>query len=215
MADWDLQDTILRLLGLFALFLIVFGTLSSVLNIVVCLRKRLRRVNTFVCLLFISLADIFTLYCWNFDRFINIWFPSQRYETLSLGFCKFIVFLQFFSLDWSSWLLVLLNIDRYLSIKTKSWKSKLFRPSIAAVYCILIGVVMALINVYIIVANGFESTNIVLRNVSTVDTGTGSISYKLANVTTVNVACYRHPYYLVYPFWKIVSFPPLILKLYF
>ena len=62
MADDAVMTVVMQILAAYALGLLIFGTISSVLNILVCLRRRLRRVNTFVVLIFISAADIFTLY---------------------------------------------------------------------------------------------------------------------------------------------------------
>ena len=106
MADDAVLTVVMQILAGYSLFLLIFGTLTSVLNILVCLRRRLRKNNTFVVLIFNSISDSGSLYCWNFDRFINYFDPRLSYEGTSLSFCKFIVWLQFFSLDWSSWLLV-------------------------------------------------------------------------------------------------------------
>ena len=102
----DFLTVILYILATYPIVIMVFGSLTSILNIIVCLRKRLRRVNTFIVLAFISFADIFTLFDWNFLRFYSWYFPGLPYESSSLMFCKIITYTQFVSLEWSSWLLV-------------------------------------------------------------------------------------------------------------
>ena len=96
---------------------------------------------------------------------------------------------------------VLLNIDRYLSITTKSWRTVHFKPVRAAIYCIAIGVIMALINIYIAIVNGYESQVVTYTNVT--DPLTNAVV--TVNTTTIKVNCYVSLQYMVYPFWKIVS----------
>ena len=84
----------------------------------VCLRKRLRKLPTFIYLFTISVSDATSLSIWNLNHFLFIYFNLQP-EFKSLIYCKIGVFLQYVSLEYSAWLLVMLTLDRYIHIRKK------------------------------------------------------------------------------------------------
>lgn len=100
-----LIDLFNKTLGIFSLFLFIFGLIGNILTCFVCQRKPLRKITTFIILKIISISDIFSLSLWNIDVFL-ISFFGFAHEFLSGLWCKIVVFLQYFCLQYSAWLLV-------------------------------------------------------------------------------------------------------------
>jgi hypothetical protein len=83
----DIIDTLNKVFGTYCLILVIFGTLSNMLGLVVCSRKRLKTLTTFLFFTFIFLADTFTLYLWCLDHFIEAFFGFVL-EDKSKWVCK-------------------------------------------------------------------------------------------------------------------------------
>ena len=94
-----------KVLGIYALVLVVLGTLLNVIICVVCLRKKLRDVNTFKFFAIISISDTIALYEWNLKHFM-ITFYNVDFNYTSLAWCRVNIFLQYLSLQFSAWILV-------------------------------------------------------------------------------------------------------------
>lgn len=111
-----------KILGIVSLFLFFFGLVGNILTFFVCQRKPIRNITTFRLLKFISISDIFALSVWNIDVFLMSFF-GFAHEYISGYWCKIAVFLQYFCLQYSAWLLVsvtykfLINffVQRFLS----------------------------------------------------------------------------------------------------
>lgn len=94
-----------KALGIWALILIIFGTIGNILCIFVCLRQRLRKTPTFIFFSFLAICDTISLYGWNLDHFIEA-FYGKVIEDTSIAWCKTVLFYNCFSLQSSSWFLV-------------------------------------------------------------------------------------------------------------
>lgn len=70
-------------LGVYSLFLIIFGTLSNSICFCVCLRQRLRTIPTFVFLAFGVLIDTISLYFLNLDKFYTTFYGVSLTEMSS------------------------------------------------------------------------------------------------------------------------------------
>ena len=92
-----------KLLGIYAILLVVFGTIFSLLCCYISFK--LRKTTTFIFICFMSLANMFTLYFWNLGNFLRELFQIDLIN-ISLWLCKFGSFFQFTSLQISAWILV-------------------------------------------------------------------------------------------------------------
>jgi hypothetical protein len=101
-----MDGLIFKVMGCYFLILVVFGTFSNLLGLYVCVRRRLYVNTTFVFVAFIFVADILTLYIWCLNHFLEAFFDFSV-ESLNVWACRFGFFLQQFTLEWSSWLLVI------------------------------------------------------------------------------------------------------------
>ena len=93
--------------------LLVFGTCTNILSLLVLTRKRMMKHSTYQYLAILSVIDMLALYL------------GLIRDYLAHGYCIYITttwlcrlhsFLFYFSLDFSSWILVAVTIDRFLAI---------------------------------------------------------------------------------------------------
>ena len=96
---------IYKILGAISLSLCIVGFVGKSYTLFICLRKRLRSINTFLFMAILSANDLASLTVWNLDLFLMAFFDFAH-EYLSLWWCRFTVFVQYFSLQYSAWLLV-------------------------------------------------------------------------------------------------------------
>ena len=98
-----------RVIGAYALFILIFGTIGNIITSLICFRKRLRKTTFFCFMSIISILDIFSLYTWNLSSFLIPYF-NIMHDFSSVPWCKISSFMQFFSLQSSAWLLVILKL---------------------------------------------------------------------------------------------------------
>ena len=95
--------------------LIVIGTISNTLGVIVLTRKRMRRNPTMFYLTILSVGDIFVL----FGGLGRIWSTitfGRDFRDNSDYICKLQVFFTYFQLQFTSWILVAVSIDRCVSV---------------------------------------------------------------------------------------------------
>ena len=85
--------------------LIILGTVGNFLAVAICLRKRLRQINTFKFFAFNAFLDTVGLYEWNVRQFV-IYLFNVDLSLQSLYYCTISNFFQFVSLEASAWFLV-------------------------------------------------------------------------------------------------------------
>ena len=100
-----IYDMLIKTIGISSLLLVVFGVIGNAFTCFVCLQKRLRNKNTFLLLAILSVCDIGSLLVWNLDQFLLAFYKFQH-EYASLWWCRLAVFFQYFTLQYSAWLLV-------------------------------------------------------------------------------------------------------------
>jgi hypothetical protein len=96
-----------------AIVLMIVGTFSNILSLIVFLRSKMRIHSTFIYLAILSVLDLFVIYfgllrdylVFKFDLHINDFF-----------LCKLHVFSFYFFLHMSSWLMVSVNVDRLIVV---------------------------------------------------------------------------------------------------
>ncbi|CAF0736918.1 unnamed protein product [Didymodactylos carnosus] len=134
---------------------IFIGTISNILSIAVLLRRRMRIHSTFCYLAALSFADLIVLYTGMLRDFL-----FHRYNlTISTKIlCKLHVFAFYYSLHLSSWLLVAVNIDRYIAVTflnfSRTWctsKNALFIScNLALILCLVDGHLLLFVDSFFI-----------------------------------------------------------------
>lgn len=89
--------------------LIILGTVGNLITITICLRKRLRQINTFKFFAFNAFLDTIGLYGWNVRQFVYYLFYVDL-SLQSLVYCDLSSFFQYVSFEASAWFLVILTI---------------------------------------------------------------------------------------------------------
>ena len=96
-------------------FLILIGTLGSVLSVFILTRKRLRSVTTMFYLLLLACTDIIVLNT-GLLRYWLLYSFGYGIRISSSFSCKFHTIMVYLSLDYSSWIVALLSIDRCVCV---------------------------------------------------------------------------------------------------
>jgi hypothetical protein len=92
-----------KILGVYALFITVLGTLLNLFSFFICLR--IKRNTTFIFMASFSLANAFCLYWWNLNNFLKE-FVYVDLLAISVWVCRVGNFVQFTSLEIAAWHLV-------------------------------------------------------------------------------------------------------------
>ena len=111
-----------RIFPLFILYyplvLIIIGTILNLLTFIILCRTSFRNTHkrpTLHYMRAIALLDIFILYGWNLDHYLEGTF-GIKLDSYSVVSCKFFTFINYFTYQVSAWLRVLICFDRYLSL---------------------------------------------------------------------------------------------------
>ena len=103
---------------------LTIGTISSILSIVVLVRKPMRGSTTMFYLTVLSFGDILVLNTGLLRHWIQITFDVNIRDFSDFS-CKFHVFMTYFTLDFTTWILVAVTFDRCLSV-CMPLKSKIY-----------------------------------------------------------------------------------------
>lgn len=129
----------------YALFLIVFGTFSNAYCFIVCSRKELKNTFMFTIYRFLFVNDIVSLYTWNLDT-VTYGLAGYLIERSGTLICGIFSWFTFVTLQWSSWLLVLISIERYLFLKYRHINITKTIDNNANLCALAIGISLAVIN---------------------------------------------------------------------
>jgi hypothetical protein len=102
----------------YPLLLIILGTILNFLTFFILCRTTFKNTTkrpTLHYMRAIAILDIFILYGWNFDHYLEGTFGIKT-DTYSVLSCKFFTFMNYFIYQVSAWLRVLICFDRYLSL---------------------------------------------------------------------------------------------------
>ena len=94
-----------KIFAIYSLFLIIFGTIANLFSIFVCLSQSLVKTPTFIFLTFMLISDTISLYFWNLNHFVYVYF-GYVFESFGIEMCKFFFIAQLITLQNSAWLLV-------------------------------------------------------------------------------------------------------------
>ena len=108
------SSPIIRCLSIYALILVIVGTLGNLLTIIILCRRNLRRYVTMRYLVVVSVCDIISLYGWNLNNFYKFTISQNRenLEELSLIHCRVMSYLTFVGLQLSSWCLAAVSLGK-------------------------------------------------------------------------------------------------------
>ncbi|CAF1098225.1 unnamed protein product [Rotaria sordida] len=153
------QYIIVRSLSIYALILVIVGTLGNVLTIVILCRRNLRRYVTMRYLIAVSICDIVSLYGWNLNNFYKytISLNYTNIEDFSVAHCRIISYFTFVGLQLSSWCLTAVSIDRCLSLYFLTWKQSYGKLSHTKYYIAILTITCLLFNSHILFLNGYRS----------------------------------------------------------
>ena len=152
--DENLFKILQKILGMYALLLIIVGTISSCMSFYICFK--LSKISTFVFLAFLSVSDIVSLYYWNLTNFVDNWFDIDFLNS-SYWLCKIGNYYQFTSLQISAWILIVISIDHNLSIRIKHWRKLYFTTNRAFICACLVVAFFLILNSSILVSFGHET----------------------------------------------------------
>ncbi|KAK3096654.1 hypothetical protein FSP39_009139 [Pinctada imbricata] len=132
---------------------IFLGSAGNLLSIVVLTRKSIRKSTTAIYLVVLAISDLLVLYTGLFRQWILALFDTDVRHVSSFG-CKLHMFLVYFSLDFSGWILIAVTFERVVLVWIPhSAKSKCSRRT-AGVILITILAFLFLLNGHMFFGNG-------------------------------------------------------------
>lgn len=190
-------------IGYISLLNIIFGVIGNVICFsVFVFTPELRNMSFVVYLTYCSLANILSLFEWNLNHYLSPMF-GIRLEDFTLASCRITIFLQYFSLQISSYFLTWMSIDRFVSVIAMpgSLASRLpFSTAKTAHFWSLLTIVIIFgLNSHILILNGYYNApkwrNMTLSN--------GTVLTYLYQKPGFNCGRYS-PTFNLWPLWDIV-----------
>lgn len=130
--------------------LLAIGTLGSLLSICVLLRPKIRKITSMYLLTLLSFADLIGLWMGLLRLYLsNVYNFDIRLQSDFL--CKLHTFLVYFVLDFGSWLLALIAIERFLLIVRPFIARDHWNRSKATLAVIATGILLAVVNGHYII----------------------------------------------------------------
>jgi hypothetical protein len=142
-----------KIVAIYEISIIILGTFGNAFVFYVGYRNRASS-NTFLFLMFMSIADIISMYWWNLSHFIESFFLIDI-QNFNLYLCKCMSFVQLTSLQISAWVLVLISVERYFSVHFVSWKQAYFRYQTALITVSILSLALIAINTHVLFTFGY------------------------------------------------------------
>lgn len=186
--------------------------------------KEFNKIPSMVYLSFIAIFDTLSLFEWNLNHFLR---PNFNFEIefISLFNCKFLVFLQYYSLQCSGVLLSIMSIDRFFTVilTPANFINKLPFSTVKSAYiwCILISCTLFILNSHILILNGYYNPPYLQNETFTNKFGNETILNQTIWVESDFNNCYKYTTkFELFPTWDsihmfIYSFIPFVLTLVF
>ncbi|CAF3657013.1 unnamed protein product [Rotaria socialis] len=154
----SIHRIVIRFFSLYALALVIIGTLGNLITIIILCRPSLRRYVTMRYLVAVSVCDIISLYGWNLNNFYKFSISSRRtnLEEISLVHCRVVSYLTFVGLQLSSWHLAAVSLDRCCSLYFLTWKQTYGKLSRTKYHIGILAIVCLLLNSHILFLNGYR-----------------------------------------------------------
>ena len=106
------------------------GVIGNVINIIIFSKKQMRRSSTYYFLIYLSAFDLLVLMICAMDVFLRYGFQIEIREH-SLLLCRLHTFLTYFLIHASSFILMIISVDRALIVSNKAIYFSLLRPKLA------------------------------------------------------------------------------------
>jgi hypothetical protein len=211
-------NTLERIASYFSLIIIIIGCVGNTISFLIFrFDKDMKKMSSMMVLSFLSITDTISLFEWNLDHFIaNNFETSIFYE--SIFSCRLLLFLQYWSIQCSGFLVSLLSIDRYFIIASRPGSfgsGKLFgKPKTAFIESIFIMIFFMILNSHVLMFNGWKEENFNLNNTNlnyTIHCYEYTIDFDITLYEKFNIMTY-----CFIPFGLMLTFNLLIMKkLYF
>lgn len=156
------QNNIILFTKITASYNLLIVILSCILNpliFFICVKSnKIRSTSTFKLLAIGAINDFLAAIPWNFIAFTNSFFDFYPFAK-SLFFCRVIsIFIQFTCLQLTSWLLVSISLDRFLSMVIKQWSKRWFSGSRPVIYGLFLALFIIAVNFNVVFTAGFSFT---------------------------------------------------------
>ncbi|XP_064639480.1 growth hormone secretagogue receptor type 1-like [Lineus longissimus] len=143
------------LFGVVPPFLIVSGTLFNILNIIVLSTGRFGNVSTRILLTVLALTDTVVLYAALMRSWIDtVWWIDLR--MLTHASCPILTFISYCSYHFSSWNLVLVTLERFVSVCFPFRARKICTKKWTIVALITLACLISLVNCHFLVFQKIE-----------------------------------------------------------
>ncbi|KAI3380254.1 hypothetical protein SNEBB_010631 [Seison nebaliae] len=143
-------------------FFIIISTIGNLLSFIILKRKNLRNSSTVFYLATLSLTDISVMYCFGIKNVLRSTHHLSIRE-LNIVTCRLHVFLLNLLTEYSSWLLVAVSIDRFITISTHSCLNgiakKYCRPRFARIVTCGLFILLGILNSHILMFWGEGKRN--------------------------------------------------------
>lgn len=157
MADPKLIEVFTKMFAAYNLFLIVASIVLNPIVLFICVKsKRLRSTSTFKILAVSAVNDLLTCLAWNQEAFTDTYFSFYSYFR-SFFYCRWIsMFLQYTTVSLTSWFVVSISIDRFLSLSVKKWSTHYFTGYRPVIYSFLLVLIVAGVNFNEVFTVGYQ-----------------------------------------------------------
>lgn len=153
-------DIFSKIIAIWSIILIIVGIALNPLVCYICLKsKQLRSKSTFKLLAIVSICDLISLFEWNLDHFTQGIFNHLESKN-NVFYCRFVtMFLQYVTLEFSSWMWLSISLDRVMSLFIKEWTKNYFSGLFPLVYSTLLAMIIVAINFIDIFTLGYGFIN--------------------------------------------------------
>lgn len=140
-------DVLAKVIGAWSIILVLIGSIFNPLVCFVCFKsKQLRSTSTFKLLAIAALNDFLVQFEWNFDHF-TLGFFNFAESSNSVFYCRFVtMFMQYVTLEFSSWMWLSISLDRFLTLRIKKWRRNYFVGMRPIIYSALLALLIIAIN---------------------------------------------------------------------
>jgi hypothetical protein len=202
-----------EIISYFSIIIIILGCIGNTISFLIfCFNKDMKKMSSMMILSFISVFDTISLFGWNLDHFARN-FSAKSIFYQSLFNCRFLVFLQFWSMQSRGFLVSLLSVDRYFLISSRPGslgRGSLFgKPKTAFIQSMIIIILTMFLNAHILVLNGWNELRVISNSTSKyiLHCFTYKNGFKLSDYEKLNIVLY-----CAVPFVLMLTFNTLIIK---
>lgn len=150
-------DVLTRIVAWYHLILLVVSVILNPFVLFICLKSpKLRSISTFKLLAVNSINDILVCLEWNLADFNNK-ILNFNASLRSLAYCRAMTFfLQYSTMQFNSWMLVSISLDRYLTVTVRRWTTQYFSNKRPFIYAGVLALVIVAINFNELFTVGFS-----------------------------------------------------------